>query len=433
MAQCTASTKMQVFIVVWLGQLVSLVGSGLTSFALGIWVYQRTGSVTQFALISLFATLPSILISPLAGALVDRWEQRWSMIFSDLGAGVSTLAIALLLLADQLQVWHIYLAIAAISTFNAFQRPAYTAATTLLVPKQHLGRASGLVQIGLANAQIIAPLIAGVLVVKIRLQGVILIDFITYIFALMTLLLARFPPPNRVKYAAKKKSLLNGIAYGWTYITAQPGLLGLLLLLAISNFLLGIVEVLVTPLVLSIASPAALGTVISGGGIGMLLGSLVMSAWGGPKRRIRGVLDFTLLGGACVLLCGLQPSTSLITIAVFSFFFGLPIVNGCCQTIMQTKVAPEVQGRVFAIHGMLVMSTLPLAYLIAGPLADRVFEPLLVADGLLAGSVGQIIGVGPGRGIGLLFVVSGILNMLITAGGYLYPRLRLVEDEVPDA
>ena len=187
---------MPVFILIWFGQMVSLIGSGLTGFALGVWVYQRTGSVTQLALISLFTILPGIVISPIAGTLVDRWDRRWTMLLGDCGAGLSTLALALLLFADRLELWHIYLATSVSSTCSAFQYPAYAGATTLLVPSQHLGRASGLVHLGRSVAQLISPVLAGILVVTLQIQGVILLDFATFLFALVTLLLVRFPKPK---------------------------------------------------------------------------------------------------------------------------------------------------------------------------------------------------------------------------------------------
>ncbi|MGH2416294.1 MAG: MFS transporter, partial [Microcystaceae cyanobacterium] len=184
---------MRVFIVIWLGQLVSLVGSGLTNFALGVWVYQQTGSATQFALISLFATLPTVVFSPVAGALVDRWNHRWAMILSDTGTSLMTLAIAILLAFGRLEIWHIYLANTISSTFNAFQLPAYSAATTLLVPRQHLGRASGMIQLCQAAARLVSPILAGILLVTIQLQGIILLDFVTFLVALATLMSVRFP------------------------------------------------------------------------------------------------------------------------------------------------------------------------------------------------------------------------------------------------
>ena len=434
MAQCTKAYRMKVFALVWFGQLVSLFGSGLTSFALGVWVYQRTGSVTQFALISLFAQLPGIVISPLAGALIDRWDRRWAMIVSDSGAGLSTLVVALLLFGGRLEVWLIYLTSAASSTFRAFQWPAYSAATTLLVPKEHLGRASGMVQIGEAVAQIFSPALAGVLVVIIHVQGVILIDVTTFVFSLVTLLLVQFPKPETITESkVGQSSLLHEAAYGWTYITSRPGLLGLLIFFSANNFLTGVVSVLFTPLVLAFVPVAMLGSVLAVGGVGMLVGSLVMSTWGGGKLPIYSVLGFTLLGGLCILFAGLRPALPVFFVTVFLYFFGLSIINGASQVIWQKKVAPQVQGRVFAVRRMIAWATLPLAYLVAGPLADRVFEPLLAVGGPLAGSIGKIIGVGRGYGIALLFVVMGMLSMLATVGGYLHPRLRLLEEELPDA
>ena len=437
MTQRTTVYHMWVFNLIWFGQLVSLIGSGLTSFALGVWVYQRTGSVTQFALISVFTTLPGIVISPLAGALVDRWDRRWAMILSDSGAGFSTLVIALLLFANRLEIWHIYLAMATRSAFRAFQWPAYAAATTLLVPKKHLGRASGMVQAAEAAAEILSPTLAGVVVVTIQLQGVIFIDVATFVFSLVTLLLVEFPKPEgketTIEGKERKGSLWREAVYGWTYITARPGLFGLLIFFAGSNFLTGVVSVLITPLVLAFTSVAMLGTLLSFAGSGMLVGSLVMSVWGGVKRPIYAVLSFSLLGGLCILLAGFLHSVPVFFVTGFLYFFGVPIVNGSSQVIWQKKVAPQVQGRVFAVRRMIAWASLPLAYLLAGPLADRVFEPLLAVGGPLAGSIGRIIGVGRGHGIALLFVIMGILSVLATIGGYLYPRLRLVEEELPDA
>ncbi|NMF64888.1 MFS transporter [Brasilonema octagenarum] len=425
---------MRVFTLIWFGQLISLIGSGLTRFALGVWVYQNTGSVTQFALISLFAMLPSILISPVVGVLVDRWNRRSCMILSDAGAGLSTLAIALLLFSGKLEVWHIYVAVAVSSIFSAFQWPAYAAATTMLVPKQHLGRANGMVQLAEAASRLLSPMLAGALVVTIQIQGVILIDCVSFLFSLVTLLLVRFPKPKTTPEDEVRQSWrLREFTYGWTYITARPGLLGLLIFFAVINFFIGVVSVLVTPLVLAFASATVLGTVLSIGGSGMLVGGLVMSAWGGPKKRILSVFGFTLSGGLSILLAGLMPSVPVFFAAAFIYYFGVSMINGCDQAIWQSKVAPAVQGRVFAVRSMLALASLPLAYLIAGPLVDQVFEPLLAVSGPLAGSIGRIIGVGRGHGIGLLFVVMGMLTMLATAGGYLYLPLRLLEEQLPDA
>ncbi|MCT7964312.1 MFS transporter [Laspinema sp. D1] len=424
---------MRVFLIVWFGQLVSLIGSGLTNFALGVWVYQRTGSVTQFSLILLFGLLPSIVVSPIAGAIVDRWNRRWCMILSDSGAGITTVAIALLLAIGNLQIWHIYLAVSLSSVCKAFQLPAYTASTSLLVPKEDLPRASGMVQSAQACAQLISPLLAGVLLGIVQLKGIILIDFATFLFALTTLLLVRFPDAKTAAVPVNgKASLWRSALEGWTYIAVRPGLLALLIVFAINNFVFGLIEVLFPPLVLSFTSVTVLGTIQSLGGAGMLLGGVVMSIWGGPRILIRGVFGFVFLSQLCILAFGLRTSAALFALANFLFFFCLPFVNGYFNTILLRKVAPEIQGRVFATLQMIAFSCIPLAYVVAGPLADRIFEPLMATNGLLAGSIGQIIGVGTGRGIGLLFITMEILAILVTVAAYRYPRLRLMESELPD-
>jgi len=421
------------FLIIWAGQVVSLTGSGLTGFALGVWVYQRTGSATQFALIALFTALPGILFAPFAGALVDRWDRRWAMILSDAGAGLCTLVVAILLALNRLEVWHIYALMALSSTFSAFQWPAYSAATTMLVPQEQLGRASGLVQMGQAFAQIASPVLAGVLMGVIHIQGVIFIDFATFLVALTTLLSVRIPRPKVTAEGEEGRgSLLHEAAYGWHYIVARRGLLALLLFFAANNFVMGIVQVLFTPLVLSFTTAAVLGAILSAGGLGFLAGSLVMSAWGGPKVRMKGIYAFALMQGFVLFLAGFPPQALILGNAAFLFFFCLPIINGCSQAIWQVKTAADVQGRVFAVRRMIAWSTTPLAYLVAGPLADRIFEPLMAEGGALAGRLGPLIGVGPGRGIALIFLTLGVASLGIVTIAWLYRPMRRVEADLPD-
>lgn len=427
MARLRTIRAVKLFLIVWFGQTVSLAGSGLTGFALGIWVYQRTASATLYALIFLFTSLPGLLASPIAGALVDRWERRQVMLLCDSMAGVTTLVLALLLLANQLQVWQIYLGMAVISVCSSFQWLAYSAATTLLVPHHQLGRANGMVQLAEGLAQIVAPALAGLLLVTIHIQGVVLIDFATYLFSLLTLWSVRFPTIESSTPAQNKGVLWQEALYGWGYIRVRPGLLGLLLFLATSNFAIAMVTVLVTPMVLAFASARTLGVVLSIGGSGMLVGSVVMSVWGGPRQGVYGVLGAGLLMGICIFITGLQPSIPLITAAAFCGFCCSPVIGACSQAIWQRQVPPALQGRVFAVRRMIAFSAMPIAYLVAGPLADRVFEPLLAANGPLTSNVGQLIEAGPGRGIALLFLVMGTLSALASVGGYLYPPLRFVE------
>ncbi|MFN2284117.1 MAG: MFS transporter [Anaerolineae bacterium] len=426
---------MTTFLLLWFGQAISLLGSGLTSFALGVWMFERTGSATYVALIGLCAVLPRVLLSPLVGTFIDRWDRRTVMILSDAGAGCSTLFIASMLATGRIEVWHIYLAVAVSAAFGAVQWPAYTATTTLLVPPEQLGRANGMMQLGQAASDVLAPAMAGVLVQRIALQGVILIDVTTFLFAVFTLLLIRFPrlaisaPAHETE---KTDTFWQQLTYGWTYINARPGLRGLLLFSTVVNFLWGMVGALITPLILNFTTSANLGLIISIAGGGMVLGSLAMSAWGGPRRRIHGVLRFEFLSGLCFILIGIRPAFWPIALGVFGAHCTIAVIFGSNQAIWQRKVAPEVQGRVFATQQMVAKAAMPLAYLLAGPLAEWVFEPLLATGGTLAPSVGAIVGTGPGRGIGLLFVVMGVIKMGVALAGGLNPRVRLVEDELPD-
>ncbi len=429
---------MTTFAVIWAGQVISSLGSYLTGFALGVWIYQQTGSATLFALISLATTVPGILLSPFAGALVDRWDRRRAIIVSDGGAAAATLALALLIWRGHLALWHIYVLMTIISAFSALSWPAFTAATTMLVPSRHLGRASGMTTMGDAGAQILSPLIAGALVVSIGRQGVVLIDFISYLCAIAALLVIRIPRPPQTETVTAEGtegaggSLWREARQGWSFIRQRPGLLSLLLLLAVTNIGTGLVQVLLAPMVLSFASPDVLGRVLTVAGFGVLAGGLTMSVWGGPKRRVAGILAFLLLQGLILPVGGLRQSIPLISIGAFIYMFALPVLNGSSQALWQTKVAPELQGRVFAVRRMVAWSTLPLAYIIAGPLADHVFEPLLAAGGPLAGSVGQLIGVGKGRGIALMLILIGVLIVLAVAAACRIPRLVRLEAELPD-
>jgi hypothetical protein len=228
------------------------------------------------------------------------------------------------------------------------------------------------------------------------------------------------------------KALWEELVYGFTYITTRPGLVGILIFFAVINLFTGLITVLFPPLILKLFSPVVLGTVESISGIGMLAGSLLMIIWKGPAYRINTVLGVAILMAVSIMAVGLHSSILFLCVGGFLFLFGSPVIRACLQVIWQTKVAPEVQGRVFALRRMVARSSLPLAALLAGPLDDYVFEPLMTADGPLASSLGQIIGVGTGRGIDLLFIFLGLFMILTTFLAYLYPPLRLVESQLPD-
>ncbi|HEX8128491.1 MAG TPA: MFS transporter [Pyrinomonadaceae bacterium] len=425
---------MSTFLVIWFGQVISIIGSSLTGFAMSVWVYQTTGSVTKFSIVILFTVLPGIVLSPVVGTLVDLWDRRWLMILSNVGAALSVLLVAGMFYYGTLRFWHICFLAGAASVANAILSPALTASISLIVPKKHFGRASGMSQFGEATSQIIAPLLGGLLITLIKIEGILILDGITYAVATLTLLVVRIPRPAAVRRdGGDGVSLWRKAASGWTYLVARPGLFSLLIFFAVTNFAVSMSNILITPLVLSFADASVYATVISVAGAGLLAGSILMSVWGGPQRRIYGVFGYGLLLGIGLMLEGLRPNPVLIGIALFIIGCIAPVANGCIIPILQTKTPPELQGRVFAAVRIVAWFSVPIAYISAGPLADKVFGPLLLEGGALAGSVGQLIGVGAGRGIGLLLILLGFVSVLATVRGYFYPLLLNIDTEMPDA
>jgi hypothetical protein len=422
---------MRVFVTVWLGQLLSLVGSGLTSFALGLWVVERCQTVTPFALIALFTVLPAITLAPVAGVLVDRRDRRQIMLLADTAASLATLMIAGLLLADQLEVWQVYIAAAVSGGCCAFQQPAYLAATSQLVPRDQLGRAAGMVQMAQAAADVLAPFMAGVLMVMIGVLGVVMIDLATFLIAVATLLLVRFPSlptatGNHEDQEHNGTTWSQQMIVGWRYIGRRSGLVALLGFLAVASFSSGMVGALLVPMLVTISSAGTAGIVVSVAGSGMLTGSVLMSLWGGPRRRIRGVLGFELMKGLGIVLMGLRPSAWLVAIGAAWAHFCIPFSRASNQAIWQATVPHELQGRVFAVRHMLTRIAMPLAFLVAGPLADNLFEPRMADGGTLAAGLGHYLGSGPGRGTGLIFILMGALIVIASVVGALSKSIRSV-------
>jgi hypothetical protein len=305
------------------------------------------------------------------------------------------------------------------------------ASIPLLVPKKHLGRANGLVQLNDGLSLVIAPALAGAILVTFGLGGILVTDAATFLVAVGTLMMIRIPRPKAHAETATG-SVWGDAAAGWRYIKDRPGLFGLLWIYAAVNFALAFVNVLIIPLVLAFSNEAGVGGMFSAVGIGAIVGSVAVSAWGGPKKRVRGTMAAIAFAGLASALAGVAPSLLLIGVSGFLMMAVVPVANTASQVIWQTKVPPAVQGRVFAIRRMIASAISPIALIAAGPLADNVFEPLLAEDGALAGSIGAIIGTGPGRGVAFMFILSGLLVAIIAAVGYALPRIRNLESELPD-
>ncbi len=414
-------TQYRDFTLFWLGQSLSEVGNRLTGFGLGIWVYQNTHAVTQLSLVLFFTTLPGVLMTPFVGALVDRWNRQWVILVSDIAAALVTLTLALLLLSDHLDIWHTYVCAFFTSVCGSFQMTAKGTALPMLVPTRQIGRANGLIQFSRATGFITAPALAGLLIAYIHLQGLLWIDFGSYFIAFFTLVLIHIPQPEPTVETAKiNDSIIDQIIYAWDKISSEISLIVLLLFMTLHFFVNGITNVLINPLILSFSSEATFGGIMSVGGVGMVVGSIVMSVWGGAKKRITALLCFSTLNGLALVIIGLKPSIILIGLGVFLSFLSLPILMGTNQTIWQTSIHPSVQGRVLSILGMTTGLAVAFGNLSASPLADNVLEPMLSKGGVLANTVGQVLETGHGRGIGFLMVIEGILVLLASASLYNY-------------
>ena len=400
------------FSVVWFGQLVSLLGSSMTSFGLAIWVYQETGSATQLALIVMASRVPMLLVSPFVGALVDRWDRRTAMLVADTGAAIGTLA---------------YVTLSFSGLFAAFQFPAYSAAVTVLVPKEHYARASGMVQLAGSVGGILAPALAAAIVVTAGLGPLFIADVASYLIAVTTLLVVRVEPSERRGRGIT--GLLKEAGEGLSFITSRRGLLILLLSFLMVNFAFAFQGVLTIPLLLNLTSEQMAGLIVSLGAGGVAVGSLTLTAWGGPKNKILGVYLPIMAMGVGLVMMGLRPSVWLVAAGLLLMLGTHPIAGGSSQAIWQAKVPPQLQGRVFAIRQISAISASPIAFLSAGLLADRVFEPMFATDGSLLTAV---FGSGPGRGIGFLFACTGVVAIAITIWALRHPRIRQLDDEVFD-
>lgn len=424
------------FTVVWLGQVCSLIGTNMTGFAFTIWAYQVTGSATALALMGVFIWLPGILIGPLAGALVDRWNRKLVMMLSDLGAGLATVVVFLLHTAGALEIWHLYAAGAFAGAFQAFQWPAYSAAISTMLPKEQYGRANGMISLAESGSLILAPILAGVLLGRIGLAGILSLDIISFLLALGALTAVHIPQPAAtVEGQVGQGSLWQESLYGFRYILQRPSLLGLQLVFLTLNFTgsvsMGVMNAMI--LARTASDAAALGTVLSIGAVGGVLGGLLMSTWGGPRRRVHGVLlglaAHSVIGTMAV---GLGRSVAVWAAGSLAGSLLITILNGSNQAIWQAKVAPDVQGRVFAARRLIAQVAGPVGMLLAGPLADKVMEPAMMEGGRLASLFGGLVGTGPGAGMGLMLVLAGLAGLICALWGYAIPAIRNAEDLLPD-
>lgn len=366
------------FFTIWTGQAFSLVGSALVQFALVWWLTQKTGSATILATATLAALLPQIVLGPFAGALVDRWNRRIIMIVADSSIAAATGVLIFLFAMGRVQVWQVYFILFLRSLGGAFHSPAMTSSTSLMIPNKHLARVAGMNQTLQGVISIFAPPLGALLLGLMPTEWVLAVDIGTAALAVIPLFFFSIPqPPRQVAQAngtAQKTSYWHDLKEGFQYVVKWPGLFGVILLAMLLNFLLSPASSLLPLLVRQEFHGGAqqLGWVESVFGVGVILGGLALSAWGGFKRRI--VTSFCgIVGiGIGVILSGLAPADLfwLLLAANFVLGFAQVFANGPLTAILQSAIAPDLQGRVFSLIGAGATAMMPLSLLIAGPVSD---------------------------------------------------------------
>ena len=426
---------MKTFIILWLGQMGSILGSEMTNFALTIWAWEVSAQATPLSLILFFTHTPKIIAAFFAGVIVDRMNRKQLMIVGDLVAGFSTVAILLLFLTNHLQVWHLYFSAAVNGLFGYFQALAYSTSLSLIVPKQHYARATALNSIQMSASYIFAPALAGALYSLVGLVGILKIDIVTFIIAICTICFVSIPQPTNSEATHRNiKSNWGELTFGFRYLFRYPALLAILLFWLFNNLIDGINFAILSAMVLARSGNESLdlSTLLTTFGDGGLLGATTISIWGGPKPRIHG-----LLGGSAIWKCGLltlslAPGIGLKMIAALVSGFSSPFLNSSNQAIWLSKVAPDIQGRVFASRFLLTQIPTSLGAVLAGPLADNFFEPAMRTGGSLAPIFGTIFGTQIGAGMALMIALFSVCGVLIALGSYAFPLLRDVEAILPD-
>ncbi len=424
---------MRKFLIIWLGQLLSLLGSAMTRFVLAIWLWEQTGEATSLVLVGVFNGTASLLTSIVAGPVVDRFSRKQLIMGADLMVGLTTIALLLLTVADNLAAWHIYVAAALSGFFGAFHLLAFMASMTLLIPKVHYTRANSLMSVAEYGSAVGAPVLAGLLLEPLGLAGVMLVDVATFLFAVGTILMVTIPPvPQR---QAEAERSWQEITFGFRYIWQRPSLRGLLIVLFAFSLAESFGYPLITPMILarSGGDEVTLGFVLSTLGIGGVVGGVVVTIWGGFKRKIHGVLlGLALTGLVGDALMGMGRALPLWLVAAVGLEIFIPLVISSNNAIWQAKVPPAQQGRVFAARTMLTRLGEPLALLATGLMADHLFEPAMMPGGALVGVFAGLVGQGAGAGMGLLLLGCGLLCALAALWGYLMPQVREIEDILPD-
>lgn len=399
------------FLIVWAGQLLSAVGSGLTAFALGVYIFQMTGSAASYSLTIFFSFLPSFVLLPFTGVLADRFDRKKLMIIGDLGATTGLIFILASMLAGYTGLWRIYTGAALSSVFASIQIPAYKAVVTDLVTEEYYSKASGLIQLAGSAQYLISPIIAGVLMRFFNIKMILLLDIGTFVVAAIAVfIIKKHGTSDQVR---PKLKFPGGIAASFQYLRSKEGIFYLVLLVTLVDFHIAMLQSLFGPMMLTFTDYGTMGMALSVSASGMLLSSLVIGMRGLKKNRVTTLSLFLAFAGLFYAFMGIFTRVTVIVVFGFLFFAALPFVNTSLEVLIRSNVDNEKQGRIWALVYSISQAGYLLALGSAGFLADRLFCPLFYPDGALAQSFGAIIGTGQGRGIGFMFIVSGLFVTII--------------------
>ncbi len=416
------------FYLLWLSDFIASIGHGISSFALSVYVFHLTNLATSVSMVMLAAFLPSLLLTPFAGVLADRYDRRLLLILGDGISGLSIFIMFLLYRLANLTLWHIYVCVAFSSIFTSLIQPAMRATVTDLVPPENFTKAASLFQLSQGGKFLISPFISGLLMKYYNLSIPLLIDVLTIVFTILAVCIIRkqIGKPETKKIVTKK--LKEDFMEGWTFVKDNQGILVLMLLVTGITFYLGFLQTLFTPMMLSIADEKTLGMVQSIAATGILISSVLLNMFHRVRNHLKMLSLALTLTGTLIILLGLTTNIMTILIIVFLFFCSLPPANASIEVLMRSAIPNETQGRVWGILSTISQTGYLLAYAVAGPLADLV-NPLFVANGKLSETIlGSIIGVGPGRGIGLLFVISGIFILIISNLIHRIHSIRVIQE-----
>ena len=407
----------------------------MSEFALTLWAWELTGSATALALVSFFSLLPRIFISLFAGIIVDRANRKYLMMLGDAIAAGSTVAILLLHLSGNLAIWQLYLAASINGGFGQIQKLAYSTSITLLVSPQNYTRANSMNSVVHYGSNIIAPAIAGVLYPIIGLGGILPIDLATFGIAIATLIWIRIPQPDRETKRDREVNKLSvfwkEITFGIRYIWQRDSLRTLLLVTALFWFAHDLGGTVFSPMILARSdnNSQALGAISSAAGIGGVTGAIVLSAWGGTKSRVNGMLAGFMGAGIAKTVFGLGQSLTVWLPAQFCSSLNFPLLGSSQKALWMEAAPPELQGRIFAADEFVVRLVSAIATLIAGPLCDRILEPAMQSDTILSSLFAPIFGNSAGAGMALLYVSCAIAMFTVGAVGFKLPQLRQLEGE----